>query len=111
VGASVLDAALERMNVGGRIALCGLMGHYHSGAAYGFRNITRLLDRSLRVAGFNIDAHAALHARARADLRSWFDAGAFRPWETVTQGLARAPAAFIAMLEGRGQGKTLVQID
>ncbi len=110
VGAAILDATLDRMNEGGRVAVCGLMGQYHSGAPYGYQNFARILDRGLQVTGFRIDANTALHDRARADLRCWLEAGVFRRWETVSQGLESAPAAFVAMLEGRGQGKTLVQL-
>lgn len=110
VGAGVLDATLGRMNEHGRIAVCGLLGHYHSGAAHAFRNFPRILDRALQVTGFRIDDHVPLHAQARADLRRWLDAGAFRTWETTSHGLEAAPAAFVAMLEGHGRGKTLVQL-
>lgn len=110
VGAAILDATLDRMNEEGRVAVCGLMGQYHSGAPYAYRNFARILDRGLQVTGFRIDAHTALHDRARADLRCWLEAGVFRRWETVSQGLESAPAAFVAMLEGHGQGKTLVQL-
>lgn len=110
VGAGVLDATLGRMNEEGRIALCGLIGHYHSGPPSAFRNFARLLDRGLHVTGFRIDSLTALHERARADLRAWFDAGVFRSWETVAEGLENAPAAFAGMLLGRGRGKTLVRI-
>jgi NADPH-dependent curcumin reductase CurA len=110
VGAAMLDAALGRMNAGGRIALCGLLGQYHSGAPYAYRNFTRLLDRALHLTGFRIDDHAALFAPARAQLAEWLHAGAFRQWETVADGLERAPAAFAAMLQGRGRGKTLVKV-
>jgi NADPH-dependent curcumin reductase CurA len=110
VGAAVLDTSLDRMNEGGRVAVCGLMGQYHSGLPYGFRNFARVLDRGLRVTGFRIDAHGHLHAHACADLRAWLADGVFRRWETVSHGLESAPAAFVAMLQGRGQGKTLVQL-
>ncbi|MDB5861379.1 MAG: NADP-dependent oxidoreductase [Ramlibacter sp.] len=110
VGAAVLDATFDRMNENGRIAVCGLLGQYHSGPPYAYRNFARVLDRALQVTGFRIDAHPQLHERARADLRAWLQAGVFRQWETVSQGLESAPAAFVAMLEGRGQGKTLVQV-
>lgn len=110
VGAAVLDATLNRMNENGRIAVCGLISQYHSGAAYGYRNFARVLDRALRVTGFRIDANVPLHEKAMVDLRTWLAAGALRPWETVVPGLEQAPAAFVAMLEGRGMGKTLVQL-
>lgn len=110
VGAAVLDATLDRMNPNGRIAVCGLMGHYHSGEPYAFRHFARVLDRALKVTGFRIDDNIPLHGRALCDLRAWFDAGVFRPWETVTHGLEHAPDAFVSMLQGHGQGKTLVQL-
>lgn len=110
VGAAVLDATLERMNENGRIAVCGLLAHYHSGAAYPMQNFPRVLDRALRVTGFRIDSHPGLHAQARADLRTWLAKGVFRTWETVAPSLQAAPAAFVAMLAGGGRGKTLVRL-
>lgn len=110
VGAAVLDATLDRMNENGRIAVCGLIGQYRPGTPYPFRNLARVLDRALVVTGFRIDSNTQLHDRALTDLRAWVEAGVFRRWETVSQGLERAPAAFVAMLQGRGQGKTLVQL-
>lgn len=110
VGGAILDATLDRMNENGRIAICGLISQYHPGAAYGYANFARVLDRALRMTGFRIDANEHLHARALADLRAWLAAGALRSWETVVTGLPRAPAAFVSMLEGRGMGKTLVQL-
>ena len=110
VGAAMLDAALDRMNLNGRIALCGLLGQYQAGAPYAYRNFPRLLDRALELTGFRIDDHPALYDRARADLGKWLASGAFSQWETVSHGLEQAPAAFAAMLQGRGQGKTLVKV-
>jgi NADPH-dependent curcumin reductase CurA len=68
------------------------------------------LDRALKLTGFRIDDHTALHERARDDLMAWVRAGAVRQWETVTEGLEGAPAAFAAMLQGRGKGKHLVKL-
>jgi NADPH-dependent curcumin reductase CurA len=110
VGAAVFDATLDRMNVNGRVAVCGLLAQYHSGEPYAYRNFPRILDRALHLTGFRIDDHTRLHDRARADLRAWLQAGVFRSWESVSQGIETAPAAFVAMLEGRGRGKTLVRL-
>ncbi len=110
VGGAVLDATLDRMNENGRVAICGLISQYHLGAAYGYENFARVLDRALRVTGFRIDANEHLHARALRDLRAWLSSGVLRSWETMATGLPQAPATFVSMLEGRGMGKTLVQL-
>lgn len=110
VGAAVLDTTLNRMNENGRIALCGLMGQYHSGAPHGYQNFARLLDRALRLTGFRIDANVPLHARALVDLRQWTQAGVFQRWETIAHGIEHTPAAFVAMLQGQGHGKHMVKL-
>lgn len=110
VGAQVLDAALNRMREGGRIALCGLLGHYNSGPGHAFRNFPRLLDRALKLQGFRIDSNRPLWNRARADLAGWFAAGQLVQRETVTVGLENAPRGFAAMLAGDGHGKHLVKV-
>lgn len=110
VGAAVLDASLERMKHRGRVAVCGLIAQYHSGDPYAFRNFSRILSSDLRVTGFRIDSNSHLHAQAMDDLHSWYRAGVFRSWERVTQGLENAPEAFVSMLAGKGQGKTLIQL-
>ncbi|VTU46136.1 Putative NADP-dependent oxidoreductase YfmJ (plasmid) [Variovorax sp. PBL-E5] len=110
VGAAVLDAALSRMNPRGRIALCGLLGHYQSDAAHAFANFARLLDRGLALQGFRIDDFEAQHAQAAADLARWWHEGALRQHETMTEGLENAPAAFVGMLAGRGFGKHIVRV-
>ncbi len=110
VGAAVFDESLNRMNQHGRVAVCGLIAQYHSGEPYAFKNFPRILDRDLKVTGFRIDSNKDLHEQASKDLRAWFDAGVFKSWERVSHGLENAPEAFIAMLQGRGQGKTLVRL-
>ena len=44
------------------------------------------------------------------DVGAWLRAGQIRYKEDVTDGLERAPEAFIGMLKGRNFGKTLVRI-
>lgn len=110
VGGAVWDATLDRMAENGRVAVCGLISHYHSGPPYAFRHIERILDRGLQVTGFRIDALVEHHERARCELVAWASAGVFRRWESVSSGLGAAPAAFVAMLRGEGRGKTLVHL-
>jgi len=110
VGAAVLDATLARMNDDGRIAVCGLLSQYQGASPYAYRHFSRVLDKGLHISGFRINACTALHEQARTALRGWLDAGAIREWETVTDGLAQAPRAFVAMLQGRGRGKHLVRL-
>lgn len=110
VGAQVLDAALNRMREGGRIALCGLLAHYNSGPGHGLRNFPRLLDRALTLQGFRIDANRSLWNRALVDLAAWLAAGQLAQQETVTIGLENAPRGFASMLAGDGYGKHLVKV-
>ena len=109
VGGAVLDAALERMNAFGRIAVCGLIAGYDGNPmpTHEFRSI--LINR-LKVQGFIVSEHMALWPQARRELAQLVGDGTLKYRETVAQGLESAPEAFIGLLKGRNFGKQLVRL-
>ncbi len=109
VGGVGFDAALSRMNPFGRIALCGLIAGYEGGDI-ALRNVRALLVMRLKLQGFIVSEHMEAWPQALAELARGVAGGRIRYRESVAEGLAAAPEAFIGMLHGRNFGKQLVKL-
>jgi Putative NADP-dependent oxidoreductases len=109
VGGVGLDAALACMNPFGRIALCGLIAGYEGGDIT-LRNVRALLVMRLKLRGFIIGDHLDQWPAALGELVPAVASGKIKYRETIAQGLAAAPEAFIGMLRGRNFGKQLVKL-
>jgi len=109
VGGRCLDAALTRMNPFGRIALCGLISGYEGGDL-AIHNTRALLVMRLTLRGFIVSEHPEFWPQALTVLGQGVASGRIKYRETVADGLAAAPEAFIGMLRGRNFGKQLVRL-
>ncbi|MGE6179581.1 NADP-dependent oxidoreductase [Aeromonas salmonicida] len=112
VGGAMLDAALNNMAVHGRIVLCGLIDQYNSkGEASGPRNLSQVIRKRLTMQGLIVSDHWQHYGEFLAEVIPAFEAGALQAEETIYQGLASMPQAFIGLFEGRNTGKMLVKLD
>lgn len=111
VGGEIFDALLGRMNPFGRIALCGLIADYNTTDPYGMKNIRSILVNRVKMQGFIVSDRMELWPPALKELGGHVAAGSIKYRETVAEGLAAAPAAFIGMLKGQNFGKQLVKLD
>jgi hypothetical protein len=109
VGGEIFNAVLAQMNPFGRVALCGMISGY-DGAPIPLRDPSVMLRMRLRVQGFIVSEHMPLWPEALAELGAAVAAGTLKYRETVAQGLAAAPEAFLGMLKGRNFGKQLVRL-
>ena len=109
VGGMVLDAVIQRMNPFGRIAVCGMISGY-DGAPVPLSYPALILTMRLRLQGFIVSEHMDVWPEALKELGTLVATGKLRPRETVAQGLAAAPEAFLGLLKGRNFGKQLVKL-
>ncbi len=109
VGGAILDAVLGRMNPFGRIAMCGMIAGY-DGAPIPLAAPQLILTSRLRVEGFIVSEHPEAWPPALAELGAAVADGTLRYREAIADGLAAAPAAFLAMLRGDQLGKHLVRL-
>ena len=109
VGGMVLDAVLPRMNAFGRIAVCGMIAGY-DGAPQPLAAPQLILISRLTVRGFIVGEHMEVWPQALAELGALVGSGKFRPRESVAEGLAAAPLAFLGLLKGRNFGKQVVRL-
>jgi NADPH-dependent curcumin reductase CurA len=109
VGGAVFDMALARMNVSGRVALCGLIAGY-SGQDIALRNVRSLLVNRLTVEGFIVSDHMDVWPDALQELGRHVASGTLKYRESIAIGIENAPRAFIGLLKGENFGKQLVKL-
>lgn len=109
VGGKVFDAALARTNAFGRIAVCGWIAGYN-GEATPIDNFRLILINRLTVRGFIVSEQPELWPQGLAELGALVAEGKLKFRESVAEGLASAPEAFIGLLKGRNFGKQLVKL-
>jgi NADPH-dependent curcumin reductase CurA len=110
VGGTQLDAVLEHINVGARIAICGTIGMPSFPIPEGPRMNRTLLVKRARIEGFLVLDHFDRYAEIIAELTGWFREGRLGHREDVAQGLDAAPAALEGLLKGRNLGKQIIRL-
>jgi NADPH-dependent curcumin reductase CurA len=109
VGGMILDVILSRMNAFGRVALCGMISGY-DGQSLAIGNARLLLTQRLKLQGFIVSEHMALWPAALKELGAGVATGRIKYRESVAEGLAAAPEAFLGLLKGRNFGKQVVKL-
>ena len=109
VGGITLDAVLQRMNAFGRIAVCGMIAGYN-GEPIPITQPQLILQSRLKVEGFIVSEHMEVWPEALKEIGGLVAGGKLKYRETIAQGIAAAPEAFIGLLKGRNFGKQLVKL-
>lgn len=109
VGGYILDAVLLRANAFARVAVCGMIAGY-DGQPLPLQNPALILINRMKIEGFIVSEHMEVWPEALKELGDLVASGKLRPRETVAQGLAAAPAAFLGLLKGKNFGKQLVKL-
>jgi NADPH-dependent curcumin reductase CurA len=110
VGGEHLEAALDHLNRGGRVAICGSISEYES-ESKGPRNLFLAVSKDLTLRGFRGSSNLHLLEEMQERVGGWLESGELVHRETVFDGLEHAPRALAEMIAGRTTGKTLVRID
>ena len=109
VGGAHLDAALPRMNVRGRIPVCGMISTYNGGGE-GVRNLFSLIYGRVRMEGFVASDFPHLQAAFVDDMTGWLKDGRVKYQETILDGFERAPEGLIGLFSGLNHGKMLIRV-
>ena len=109
VGGAHLDAALARMNLRGRIAVCGMISTYNGGGE-GVRNLSNMIYSRIRMEGFVASDFPHLQAQFVEDMTGWLKAGQVKYQETILDGFERAPEGLIGLFSGLNSGKMLIRV-
>lgn len=111
VGGPIMDAVFSRLNLHGRMALCGMISAYNSeGPMAGPTDFGRILMKRLTIQGFIVLDYFPRAREAYADLATWIADGKLRWKDHVVAGLESAPEAMNRLFRGDHDGKLIVQI-
>ena len=111
VGGDHLDAALARMNMLGRVAVCGMISGYNErGARTTVHNLANIIYGRIEIRGFTVADFADSRDEFVRDMSAWLAEGRIRYRETVLEGIESAPRALIGLFEGLNTGKMLVKL-
>ncbi len=69
-----------------------------------------MIVKQAKVQGFLVSGYAERFPEALEQLAAWLQQGKLKYREDIAQGIEAAPQAFIGMLQGKNQGKQLVQL-
>ncbi len=109
VGGTILDAVLLRANAFSRIAMCGMISGYN-GEPIPLQYPQLILTNRMKVEGFIVSEHMEVWPEALKELGGLVATGKLKYRESVADGLAAAPEAFMGLLKGRNFGKQLVKL-
>jgi NADPH-dependent curcumin reductase CurA len=110
VGGEILDTALARMNLFGRVVVCGTISDYNATDPYRVKNWRAILVNRLKVQGMIVFDFKERYGEALKALGGYHAAGKLKTRESVVEGLANAPQGLIALLKGGNFGKQLVKL-
>jgi NADPH-dependent curcumin reductase CurA len=111
VGGDILDAALARLAMRGRVVLCGAIAAYNATEPLpGPKNYLNLISRRGRMEGFIVLDYMKRAPEAIGALAGWVQAGKLKNKVDVQHGLENAPATLRRLFEGRNEGKQLLRI-
>ena len=111
VGGAVLEAVLDNLAFGARIALCGMISGYNATELpAGPRNLFQLIVRRASIQGLLLWDFLDRLPEATADLRRWVAAGEIAFRVDVQEGFENIPATFLRLFTGANEGKQLLRL-
>ncbi|MFD7920471.1 NADP-dependent oxidoreductase [Streptomyces sp. NPDC059740] len=111
VGGDHLEAAIGRLNVHGRIAVCGMISQYNATEPTPApRNLALVIGKRLRIQGLLVKDHAHLRDQFVREVSAWIRSGELKYRETVVEGVENGADAFLGMMRGENTGKMVVSL-
>lgn len=111
VGGDHLEAALDAMKDGGRIALCGAISSYNTTEKpTGPRNMMNIISRGLTLKGFTLGGYMHRNTEFMEKMGAWLQNGDVTYDETIVEGIDNAVDAFLTMMQGGNIGKMIVKL-
>jgi len=111
VGGEIMEAVYNRMNLYGRIVLCGLISGYNDANDSKYRlSVAPALMKRLRIEGFIITDFGSKMQGAATKLVMWMAQGKIKHRETIVDGLENAPETLNQLFDGGNIGKLLIKV-
>ncbi|HKA78657.1 MAG TPA: NADP-dependent oxidoreductase [Xanthobacteraceae bacterium] len=110
VGGAVQHTVWPLLNDFARIPVCGVIAQYSATSEMPGPDIVSVLRKRLLLRGFIVSDFAAKQPDFLRDAAEWVRSGRLKYREDIADGLERAPASFLGLLQGKNFGKMLVRV-
>jgi NADPH-dependent curcumin reductase len=110
VGGTVQHTVWPLLNDFARVPVCGLIAQYSATSAMPGPDMVSVLRKRLLLRGFIVSDFAAKHGDFLREASEWVRTGRLKYREDIVDGLERAPASFLGLLQGKNFGKMLVRV-
>jgi NADPH-dependent curcumin reductase CurA len=110
VGGEILEAALANLASLGRVAICGAISGYNSGALPPLKNYMMLVLKNATMGGFLLGRFSKRFPEGTAQLAEWVKDGKLKFAVDVQEGFENVPATFLRLFHGQNLGKQLCRI-
>ncbi|KAK3347425.1 hypothetical protein B0H65DRAFT_547256 [Neurospora tetraspora] len=115
VGGEHLDAALETLNLWGRIVACGMISQYNAKPEerYGVKNLIHVFAKRLEMRGFIVfdkDFGPKYCKEHQEQLSKWIAEGSVKVKLHVTEGIDNAAEGLLGIFQGKNFGKAVLHI-
>lgn len=111
VGGVIMQDVIDQMAMHGRVAVCGQIAHYNTGAAPGPRNMFRVVSHRLRIQGFIASDLMADRGEALRHLQQWARDGQLAHKTDVRSGFKNLPTVFGELFTGGNDGTLILTVD
>src|SRR5438552_788396 len=112
VGGEILDAALPRMKLGGRIPSAGMVSQYNlpHDKRYGLKNLHSIVGMDITLQSYRNSNYEHLLVEMQERLGGWLMEGSMKFKMHIAEGLENLPTAFVGIFSGENFGKTVVKV-
>ncbi len=110
VGGDMLQAVMERLAIGARVVLCGLMAQYNSSEPPPGPNPALIIKARATVRGMVVYDHEDSRPEFEQAVSGWLKEGKIKYLEDSANGLENAPKQFCRLMRGENYGKSMVAL-
>src|SRR6266498_4660674 len=112
VGGKILDAALPRMKLGGRIPSAGMISQYNvpHDKRYGVKNLHSIVGMDITIQSYRNTTWEHLLGKMQELFGGWLREGSMKFKMHLVEGVENVPTAFSGIFTGENFGKTVVKV-
>ena len=110
VGGQILEAAMDNLALGARIAICGMISGYNESDTPGPKNMWNLLVKRARIEGFLVADYRSRYHEAQTEIGAWVDQGKIKYKIDERKGFDILPETINCLFDGNHDGRLMVKL-
>ena len=112
IGGEIMNAVFDRLVIGGRFALCGMIDDYNKNApSNGPHNFAAIIAKRIKLQGFLILDYTGRTMEAMGVMIPWLQEGKLKHEETLVEGdVTDTPDTLNMLFNGENRGKLILKV-